>query len=192
MVYKTWSYHFSKNWHFYAIIAVLAVGVAYLSQKVYRLNKEITSKKTNRRRKEETRDHYSRDYDVEAGNGKSDFTEEKVNEDEMFDDGEPIEIVTEKLKPDAQDDNNPTKEEQVSNSSVADDDFEKNPSAENSSAENSVNEDPVEEKNIPVEPVEEKKETPPTCIAQIKSGKRKGEVCGKPAMTGINTCRFHT
>jgi hypothetical protein len=186
MVYKTWSYHFSKNWHFYAIIAVLAVGVAYLSQKVYRLNKEIASKKTIRRRKEETRDHYSRDYDVEAGSGagKSDFTEEKVNEDEMFDDGEPIEIVTEKLKQDTPDENKPIKEEQVSNSSVADDDFEKNPSAENS-----VDEDPVEEKNTPVE---EKKETPPTCIAQIKSGKRKGEVCGKPAMTGINTCRFHT
>jgi hypothetical protein len=133
MVYKTWSYHFSKNWHFYAIIAVLAVGVAYLSQKVYRLNKEIASKKTNRRRKEETRDHYSRDYDVEAG--KSDFTEEKVNEDEMFDDGEPIEVVTEKLKTDE-----PENKKSESNDS---DDFEKIPSAENS-----VDEDPVEEKKI--------------------------------------------
>ena len=169
MVYKTWSYHFSKNWHFYAIIAVLAVGVAYLSQRVYRLNKEISNRKTNRRRRDETRDHYSRDYDVEAG--KSEFTED---EGEIIDNGEPLEVVTEKLK----DDNS-----KESETNLNEDDFENIP------------DDEPEKTPETVEP--EKKETPepteyPKCKTLIKSGKRKGEECGKPAMTGISTCRFHT
>lgn len=211
MVYKTWSRHFSQNWHFYAMIGMLAAGILYLAKQVYTLKNEIAASKKNLKRRRTTRDEYSnKKGDIEKGEEEldeysvSDDDEPEEHDGDIIDEAEPLNVVVEKRPtPELRHHETKTERPAESNNEHRDDERE-NLSQSETDAESEEDEQHettnTATETVPAEETHDKPESAermspesavPLCQAKIKSGKNKGQLCGRVATPENGFCGFH-